>query len=45
MANSRHSESTLHGQENGQTLDTFIQELMLQPDREPVASELCGADV
>jgi len=33
------------GQANSLLLDAFIDELMLQPDREPVASELGGADI
>jgi hypothetical protein len=31
-------------QGHGQILDSFIERLMLQPDREPVASELGGAE-
>jgi hypothetical protein len=34
-----------YGPENGLALDRFIEGLMLQPHREPVASELGGADV
>ncbi|KIM74993.1 hypothetical protein PILCRDRAFT_79509 [Piloderma croceum F 1598] len=40
MTDSGRTSNSPHEQDHGQILDSFIERLMLQPDREPVASEL-----
>jgi hypothetical protein len=44
MTDSGRTSNLPHEQGHGQILASFIERLMLQPDREPVASELGGAD-
>jgi hypothetical protein len=44
MTDSGRTSNLPHEQGHGQIFASFIERLMLQPDREPVASELGGAD-